>query len=806
MGRAPSRAVVDLCVASFGSRILANTTTGFMGARQPPASARPTVPPAPSDATGDRLDSWKEIAQFLKRDVRTVQRWEKFAGLPVHRHAESRLRTAYAYRSELDGWWRAQSESLDAGERSDDHAAAEETPASVATLTGPPAPLAVVTAPVSEGAATLLSPRAWRRPAFVGAVAFVLLAAALASIASYRRPRDAAPAPPALAVLFTGFENQTGDAGISGWLDDALRKELTADDAFGVVPPDRVARLLRLMRRDPQIAMTEVVGREIGARDDGIGLVLSGTVRRVGRTYAVSLRAIDPVDGRLRAGVARQAHDVSDLLATVRDEATQIRARLIRSRSSGSAAEAAASPSRRVRERFEEVTTPSLSALRLYTQAVRAGRRRQWAAAELLARRAVEIDDQFASAYSWIAWAMRNQRRPASECLPIAERAVALSKATSDRELYLIQGTYANIAGDLDRAIAAYEALLRLNPTDARVIELLIDCYTRAGRVVEAVQRAVARASAEPDDFYANVRAAHALAIWHRDRRAAQPFLDRSQRLVSHDVVSERPYWSAWLSLLPAFERWQRDDVQGLLDDLARAERDLDVRVGRERDGLATAVGFSYVAAGKLRRAESVLRTASWPTRQINLAMLSVATGDLARGREWLQQVADQSAERPAIFAVVGMLDEAERGMRQSFDTEHDTAVNEVTRGLILMGRGRPADAIGPLRRGLELLRYTGEPEYFWAAEALSRAWLTLGDRERALRILEDAAGQRPRTYSSARWSGAEWIRAVERLAALCESAHLQADADRWRATLRGVLRLADADHPFVNHASRPQS
>ena len=34
----------------------------------------------------DRLDSWKEIASYLSRDVTTVQRWEKREGMPVHRH------------------------------------------------------------------------------------------------------------------------------------------------------------------------------------------------------------------------------------------------------------------------------------------------------------------------------------------------------------------------------------------------------------------------------------------------------------------------------------------------------------------------------------------------------------------------------------------------------------------------------------------------------------------------------------------------------------------------------------------------
>ena len=33
----------------------------------------------------DRLDSWKEIANYLQRTVRTVQRWEQTRGLPVYR-------------------------------------------------------------------------------------------------------------------------------------------------------------------------------------------------------------------------------------------------------------------------------------------------------------------------------------------------------------------------------------------------------------------------------------------------------------------------------------------------------------------------------------------------------------------------------------------------------------------------------------------------------------------------------------------------------------------------------------------------
>jgi TolB-like protein len=52
----------------------------------------------------DRLDSWKEIAAYLSRGVRTVRRWEHEEGLPVHRHVHRVQGSVYAYRSEIDAW------------------------------------------------------------------------------------------------------------------------------------------------------------------------------------------------------------------------------------------------------------------------------------------------------------------------------------------------------------------------------------------------------------------------------------------------------------------------------------------------------------------------------------------------------------------------------------------------------------------------------------------------------------------------------------------------------------------------------
>jgi adenylate cyclase len=66
--------------------------------------------PSPGAESSRRLDSWKEIASYLKRGARTVQRWEREDGLPVHRLPHGKLGSVYAYPGELDAWWRNRGE------------------------------------------------------------------------------------------------------------------------------------------------------------------------------------------------------------------------------------------------------------------------------------------------------------------------------------------------------------------------------------------------------------------------------------------------------------------------------------------------------------------------------------------------------------------------------------------------------------------------------------------------------------------------------------------------------------------------
>jgi tetratricopeptide (TPR) repeat protein len=69
-----------------------------------PAALRPRKAHPPASEQGERLEGWKQIAAYLKRDVRTVQRWEKTEQFPVRRQIHRKLGSVLAFKNELDRW------------------------------------------------------------------------------------------------------------------------------------------------------------------------------------------------------------------------------------------------------------------------------------------------------------------------------------------------------------------------------------------------------------------------------------------------------------------------------------------------------------------------------------------------------------------------------------------------------------------------------------------------------------------------------------------------------------------------------
>ena len=69
-----------------------------------PGEGGATEPQKEQRGSSARLDSWKEIATYLKRDPRTVRRWERQEGLPVHRHRHGKKATVYGLTHQIETW------------------------------------------------------------------------------------------------------------------------------------------------------------------------------------------------------------------------------------------------------------------------------------------------------------------------------------------------------------------------------------------------------------------------------------------------------------------------------------------------------------------------------------------------------------------------------------------------------------------------------------------------------------------------------------------------------------------------------
>ncbi len=192
-------------------------------------------PDTPSQAKvrESRLDSWKEIAAYLDRDITTVQRWEKREGMPVHRHLHDKRGSVYALASELDDWRESRKLRLELGE----------------IQSAPSGPLPGERAPARS---TSRRPHLWLALAGVSALAVLAIAYIMAH---GRANRAAAPKIRSLAVL--PLRNLSGDPGqeyLADGMTDALTGRLAQLHEVRVISHTSVMRFKNSQASVPEIA------------------------------------------------------------------------------------------------------------------------------------------------------------------------------------------------------------------------------------------------------------------------------------------------------------------------------------------------------------------------------------------------------------------------------------------------------------------------------------------------------------------------------------------------------------------------
>jgi TolB-like protein/tetratricopeptide (TPR) repeat protein len=431
----------------------------------PPSGATPG--PEGSPLPGKKLDSWGEIASYLGREVRTVQRWERTEGLPVHRHEHKKKSTVYAYAGELDAWIK--------NRQPKDDPEADAAFARELELSGTDSPVDVADQPVALPASVVLAealpvdPRPYpTKPAhpsagkriIVGMFALGILCALSLGLYRWLHPIEPVQEKVRLAVL--PFTNLSGDSKpdyITAGLTDVIRTKL------GQLDP---AHLGVIAATSSIIASGKPIS-EIG-RILNVQYVLGGSVQRAGNQVRVDVQLIQ-VSDETHLWAESFTRELSDVLLVESDVSAAISRQVL------ATLPLPRQPTPAVSGRIVHAATPEIAQSRhAYHQGKFAwGSRHDLRSSITFFQEAISKDPNYAEAYAGLAAAtailgqVPNDGMPPGEAKPKAREAAQRALQLNPRlaEAHAVLG---NVAMSYDWDLATAEKELRraieLNPND----------------------------------------------------------------------------------------------------------------------------------------------------------------------------------------------------------------------------------------------------------------------------------------------------------------------------------------------------
>ena len=506
------------------------------------------------------------------------------------------------------------------------------------------------------------------------------------------------------SLLLTEFENTTGEAIFDQTLKMALAFSLVQSPFLDIVPDSRVTQTLRLMGRKPNERVTKELGEEICMRQN-LKAFITGTISSFGETYVLTLEAVNARTGESLGREFEQVNSREDILTALGRAATGIREKLGESLSSI--------------EKFnvpgESITTSSLEALKIFVlgreQVVNG---KQFEAIPFY-KKALEVDPEFALAYTELAVVFRNteQWKSAAE---MSAKAYDLRDTVSETEKLRIIYYYHNfITGEMDKAIETLELWRNTYPNFVVSYVSLSDSYERLGQSEKAI--AFAREGLKLDPNYATIymNLVESLVSVDRYDQVKETCRQAFERKLDGDYFHLFPYMVAFIendsAAMAENLKWfaGRDDEYLALDlqagtaafkgqwrisqDFSRRSIDLAGR-GNTKEvaanfaaGQALRIVFWSSGTGLPASDDSQLRTVL--KAQTNKAL------NLERGREVLVRTS-------LALAAAGHSDEANTLADEMMaDSPKDTLLNQVwlptIRAALLLQAGKAKEAIEEL-------------------------------------------------------------------------------------------------------------
>ena len=495
-------------------------------------------------------------------------------------------------------------------------------------------------------------------------------------------------------IILADFINTTGDPVFDGALRQGLAIQLEQSPFLSLLSERRIQGVLRLMGQSPDVRLAPTVAQEICERT-GSAAVLEGSIASLGTRYVLGLRATNCRTGNVLDEEQVQAAKKEDVLNALSEAAGRFRTRVGESLAT---VQKYSTP-------LAEDSTPSLDALKAYSQGLKVLGQNGDVAAGPHFKRAIAIEPQFAMAHArlGLVYLSVGERDQARESF---SRARQLKDRTSDAEKFFIDAAWdLQVTGNLIKAQQTCELWARTYPRENNVHGFLgAMVYPVLGRYPQALEEAKTIVSLDPDFAIGYLQVAFNNTFLGRLKESDETLRAAARRKLDIPEFSVQRFQNAFL----------RGDNPGM-------EREVTLSRGKpdREDWLSDQQAFAFAYSGLLREslrkaqhASDLALAASEPERAASLsvgpalweALFGFNDRAIRSARAALRLSANRDVEYGAAFALA-LSGETAEARKRAHDLEtrfpEDTAVRfsylPALRALLVLKR-EPAKAVELLR------------------------------------------------------------------------------------------------------------
>jgi tetratricopeptide (TPR) repeat protein len=494
-------------------------------------------------------------------------------------------------------------------------------------------------------------------------------------------------------LVLADFNNKTGDPVFDDTLKQAISVQLAQSPFLNVLSDARVRSTLKLMAKPPDAKLTPEVARELCQRAGGAGYIV-GTIASLGSQYVIGIDVMNCRTGDPLAQEQVTAVNKERVLKALGETAARLRGQLGESLST---VEKFDTP-------LDQATTPSLEALKALSEGRKAVQEKGSSAAIPFFQRAIDLDPNFAAAYSALGVSYSNLREPglASENL---RKAYDLRDRVSEREKFRITATYyLLVTGELEKAIQNYELWAQTYPRSSEPYGNLGVDYTFLGDYEKAVAASLEDLRLNPGSAAAYTNLVGLYSALDRLNDGQVKYQEAIEHKIDNPFLHGNRYGVAFLAGDTGEMQKQIDAVSGKPgeDILFSFASDTEAFHGR----LAEARELSQRAINSAKLNDSIETAAAW---QMNSALREAEFGNTERSRlEISSALITASTRDVSILGALALarIGDTDRAKRMADDLAKQFPLNTTVNrywlpaiyASIEIKRGNPAKAIDLLQ------------------------------------------------------------------------------------------------------------